>query len=88
VTSNPELYFAGVGMFLKAASLFDDQADVAMLVGHNPTLTEFANAMANADIGNIPTCGLVELELPIEHWSEVALGQARLADFDYPKKSA
>lgn len=85
ITSNPELYFAGASMFLKAASLVDDHYDSAMLVGHNPAITEFANEMSGADIDNIPTCGLVELSLPIEQWSDIELGNATLVDFDYPK---
>ena len=89
IISNPELYFAGTGMFLKAARMMDETATSAMLVGHNPAITEFANAMfgdGSPEIDNIPTCGLVELELPIEHWSDVTLGSARLVNFDYPKK--
>lgn len=86
IGSNPELYFAGTGMFLKAASLLDEIHSSAMLVGHNPAITEFANVMAGSDIDNIPTCGIVELSLPIDSWSEVALGQAALTHFDYPKK--
>jgi phosphohistidine phosphatase len=84
--SNPELYFAGTGMFLKAASLVDESCESAMLIGHNPAITEFANTMANADIDNIPTCGLVLLSLPIENWSDIEFGTATLLDFDYPKK--
>ena len=57
-----------------------------MLVGHNPAITEFVNDMANADIDNIPTCGVVELSLPIDNWSDIEFGQATLIDFDYPKK--
>lgn len=87
IVSNPELYFAGTGMFLKAASQVDENCESAMLVGHNPAITEFANMMANADIDNVPTCGLVELSLPINNWSEVETGSATLIDFDYPKKS-
>lgn len=86
VTSNPELYFAGTGMFLKAASLVDEECQSAMLVGHNPAITEFANAMAGCDIDNIPTCGIVELRLPIDDWSQVEIGQAELREFDFPKK--
>ena len=89
IISNPELYFAGTGMFIKACKMMDESASTAMLVGHNPAITEFANAMFGDDspeIDNIPTCGLVELELPIEHWSDVTLGSARLVDFDFPKK--
>jgi phosphohistidine phosphatase len=43
--------------------------------------------MADADIDNIPTCGLVELNLPVEQWSDVMAGGATLVDFDYPKKA-
>ena len=86
IVSNPELYFAGSGMFLKAARLVDENCASAMLVGHNPAITEFASVMAGIEIDNVPTCGLVELRLPIEHWSEVEAGAAELVNFDYPKK--
>ena len=87
ITSNPELYFAGANMFLKAARLVDETCESAMLVGHNPAITDFANSMAESDIDNIPTSGLVELSLAIESWADVALGEATLVNFDYPKKS-
>lgn len=86
VVSNPGLYFAGTGMFLKAATLTDDDCDSALLVGHNPAITDFANAMMNTDIDNIPTCGLIQMKLNVSHWSEVELGIATLVEFDYPKK--
>ena len=87
IASNPELYFAGTGMFLKAASLLDESCTHAMLVGHNPAITEFANLMADCDIDNIPTCGLVSLSLAIDQWADIQAGDATLAYFDYPKKS-
>ena len=40
-------------MFLKAASLVDEGSESAMLVGHNPAITDFVNAMTNADIENV-----------------------------------
>ena len=86
IGSNPELYFAGSNMFLKAASLLDDECDRAMMVGHNPAITEFVNEMAGSDINNIPTCGLVELQLPIDDWSDIDFASAELVEFDYPKK--
>ena len=88
VGSNPELYFAGSPMFLKAASLLDDDCNGAMLVGHNPAITDFVNEMAGSDIDNIPTCGLVELSLSINEWSEIEFASAELVYFDYPKKTA
>jgi len=88
VISYPELYFAGTGMFLKAAGQFDSDCEAGMLVGHNPAITEFANALANAQIDNIPTCGLVQISLPINSWSDVELGTGTLVEFDFPKKHA
>jgi phosphohistidine phosphatase len=86
IISNPELYFAGTNMFLKAASLLDDDCESAMLIGHNPAITEFVNQMGGSDIENIPTCGLVELELQIDDWSDIKLGDAKVVEFDFPKK--
>ena len=86
IIANPELYFAGAAMFLKAASLVDEHFRSAMLVGHNPAITEFVDDMCNAGIDNIPTSGLVELRLPVEQWSDVRYGNAELIDFDYPKR--
>ncbi len=86
IIGNPELYFAGMSMFLKTASQVDESCGSAMLVGHNPAITDFANGMANCSIDNIPTCGLVELSLPIDYWADIDIGVATLKDFDYPKK--
>ena len=86
IGSNPELYFAGSNMLLKAASLLDNDCDAAMIIGHNPAITEFVNEMTGSDIDNIPTCGLAELRLPIDDWSEIEFGSAELVEFDFPKK--
>lgn len=88
IGSNPELYFAGSNMFLKAASLVDDECEAAMLVGHNPAITDFVNEMTDGSIDKIPTCGLVQLSLPIDSWSDVKFSSATLVEFDYPKKEA
>ncbi len=87
VISNPDLYFCGTSMYLKAARMVDDNCDSVMLVGHNPTITDFANEMANANIANIPTCGLVELSLPVDRWDGIRRGNSTLAKFDYPKNA-
>ena len=89
IISNTELYFAGISMFLKTASHVNDSCASAMLVGHNPAVTDFVNEMTNADntdIENVPTCGLIELHLSIDSWADINTGGAILEDFDYPKK--
>ena len=81
-----ELYLADTAQMLEVVRALDDAASHVVLVGHNPGITDFANALAEADIENVPTCGVVRLELDVERWSEVAFGGAALGEFDYPKR--
>lgn len=86
IFSSPELYFAGAGMFLKAVGLLDEHCQSAMLVGHNPAITEFANGVCDGRIDHIPTCGLLKLQFPVQHWEEIQEASGELVYFDYPKK--
>jgi phosphohistidine phosphatase len=86
VATNPEFYFAGAGMFVKAVSLLDVNCQSAMLVGHNPTITEFADRICDGRIDHIPTCGLLKLQFPVQHWEEIQEVLGELVYFDYPKK--
>ena len=86
VASNPELYFAGAGMFLKTVRLLDADCQLAMLVGHNPAITEFADVICDGRIDHIPTCGLLKLQFPVQHWEETQEVLGELVYFDYPKK--
>ena len=53
--------------------------------GHNPGFTSAANALANSDIDNIPTCGVVGISFHTKHWSDVSFGSGKMDFFDYPK---
>ncbi len=63
----------------------DDQHTRAVIVGHNPALTDFCNDLAAAGIDNIPTCGYVAIELAIDHWRDLSNGCGTLQAFLYPK---
>jgi phosphohistidine phosphatase len=85
IQENRQIYLAGSPKLQQLISFFDESASSALLVAHNPALTDLANDLARAGIDNIPTCGLVTLALPIEHWAELQPGIATLQSFDYPK---
>ena len=80
-----QIYIAGSAKLLQLISCFDESASSALLVAHNPALTDLANELARASIDNIPTCGLVSIALPIEYWAEVVPGVGKVLDFDFPK---
>jgi phosphohistidine phosphatase len=64
-----------------------EKSDV-MLVGHNPSLTDLANFFLQPALENIPTCGMVRLELGAGCWRDIDPERASLLFFDYPKKKA
>lgn len=86
---DPVLYMATPGQMLSLAQEQDDGIQHLVLVSHNPGITELVNLLAaDARLANVPTCGIVRLELDVAHWRDAAPGRARLLDFDYPKKEA
>lgn len=78
-----ELYAATSGEILEVVRSLDDSVSVALVVTHNPGLTDLVNEMTSQVIENVPTCGVVTLELP--SWSKATHG--RMVDFDYPKRA-
>jgi len=63
----------------------DDFSDL-MIVGHNPGLTDLVNELlADFKLENLPTGGVVAIDLDVEEWSKILETPAQLAYYDYPK---
>lgn len=81
----PSLYGAEISTVLHCIQRLDDQYPTVMLVGHNPEFTMVANLLANLEIFNVPTCGIVALRFAVQSWQDVRPGQGTLDFFDFPK---
>lgn len=57
-----------------------------MLFGHNPTFTSIANLFSNTYIANLPTCGIVEIELAADNWSDFNEENAIVKNIYFPKQ--
>jgi phosphohistidine phosphatase len=68
---------------------FDQLADniqTVMIVAHNPGITEYANEKtAGLYLAAMPPCGIVALNLPLQHWRNVPETIGTLSFFEYPK---
>ena len=64
---------------------FPDHARCAMIVGHNPGLTELVQTLANAFSAQLPTAAVVVLDLAVDAWAALRPGSAGLNLFDTPK---
>ncbi len=82
-----DLYGADVGEVIEILVALDDSVCHVAVFGHNPCLTSFVNhIVTGAGIENIPTCGVAELSFAAERWAGIENAEAKLLEFDYPKK--
>lgn len=87
ILDDERIYEASPATLLQVIGGFDDAWDFVMLVGHNPAMTSLANALANGVTDNLPTCGMVDISLNLEHWHDIASGCGTCRLYDYPKKA-
>lgn len=80
-----ELYHASVSDLLQFTCRISNEMHTVALVGHNPGLTDYFNYLVDNYIDNIPTCGIVKINLNIKEWKEVTKSCGRLEYFEFPK---
>ena len=86
IVRDKRIYHADEEQLLSLVRHFDDKVAQVLLFGHNPGLTDFANSLTNAQIDNIPTCGIVACRFQSDQWTDIKWGTGKLWFFDYPKK--
>ncbi|MCF6288002.1 MAG: histidine phosphatase family protein [Proteobacteria bacterium] len=86
-----DVYHASAVELLALIAQVNNDVARLMLVGHNPGLTSLANNLCdnNHYFANIPTAGLVTLELDIDSWGQILrptiADNVVLVGYDYPK---
>jgi phosphohistidine phosphatase len=79
------LYLASAPTLYQTVAGLADKADTAMLFGHNPGITEFANMLANVTIDDMPTCSVFAVSADVGNWREFVAAPKNFLFFDYPK---
>ncbi len=85
ISFQSDLYLASLETLITQVAGLSQEFSNAILVGHNPGLTEFLEYLTEANIENIPTAGIALIRLPIENWTEITADCGELLRFDYPK---
>jgi phosphohistidine phosphatase len=83
-----EIYHGGINNMQKIVHAIPESCEVAMIVGHNPTLTDFTNFLTGEGnhIDGFVTCGVARIDLDLDSWKKVKGGSGRLAFYEFPKK--
>lgn len=70
IVQEPGLYLAKPADIIDILAATPVDAQTVMIVGHNPGLEELVQQLTGDHIGLV-TAALVDLEIPIEHWSQL-----------------
>jgi phosphohistidine phosphatase len=79
------LYLASVDEMLDTIIAQDNGFNSLMVVAHNPGLTDFANFLVPGLTNNLPTAGVVSVQIERDDWSLYCPPQTELITYDYPK---
>lgn len=81
-----KLYLAAPDAILAVVAAQEDRFEDILVVGHNPGMTELANRLLpEFALDNLPTTGVVAIDVDAASWRDVGAAPARLAYYDYPK---
>ena len=84
---NEFIYGCSSASLLEWCRSLDESISELVVIGHNPTFTDFCNELSNSNIYNIPTCGYAQLTIKKDcPWQELVEGSAELTKFLRPKK--
>ncbi len=82
----PELYGADAKRFLKTITGLPSEINTAIIFGHNPTITDMVEYLADYKIDKLPTTGIAMIAFDIQEWKMVSKDLGELKMLDYPKK--
>jgi phosphohistidine phosphatase len=79
-----DLYMATTPGFIKTIEDTRNKHDVIALFSHNPGITEFANALTDTRIDDMPTCSVFAVQANVADWKEFMNAEKKFLFFDYP----
>ena len=81
-----EIYEAWLEDLIKVLKEINQNCISVMLIGHNPGLQLIAEYLTEFPYNNIPTCGVVGLELLLDNWTDLHKNCGKILFFERPKK--
>ncbi len=63
---------ASMSTLMVVIQAWDDAWECVMMVGPAPGIADVATVLTGADVGHVPTCTVMGLDLDVASWSDVA----------------
>ena len=80
------LYHSSSLEIINNIKYYDEQYNSAMIIAHNPGLTNFVNEITNIMLDNLPTTGLVEINFDCANWADISQDNSTVIDIKFPKQ--
>ena len=81
-----QLYLASLDEILDVIAAQDNGFNSLMIVGHNPGLTDLVNFLQPGLTINLPTAGVVSVQVDQDNWNLFEQPKTELLVHDWPKK--
>ena len=85
ISIDPNIYHSTADQLYNQFFDLSEKYDSVMIVGHNPSLTEFVNYFLHPRIDNLPTSGVVSLSFKTDRWENIPTTKARVNFIVHPK---
>lgn len=83
---NPHIYHANSDSLTDQIFALPETFHSIVIVGHNPTLTDFVNQFLVEPIENLPTSGVVSISFDTETWEDIPLAKRKTNFILFPKE--
>lgn len=83
---DPHIYFSNGNSIFNLFYDLPDHYNSVMIVGHNPTLTDFVNKYIKPRIDNLPTSGVVSIHFNTDQWEKIPLASHTVNFVIFPKE--
>ena len=80
------LYHCSSSSILEMIKNYSDDYQSAVIIAHNPGLTNLINNITTISLDNLPTTGIAEIEFNINGWSDISYENSNLVDLKFPKQ--
>ncbi len=82
----PAVYESGMSAILRVVKNIAPAHDVAVVVGHNPALSDLMYYLSRRELAELPTGGIACLEFDVDSWRKIARGKGAVLFCDAPPK--
>lgn len=84
VTVLESLYESSPKHYLEVVNGLSEDLDSVMIVGHNPSISYFAEFLTHEEIGSMPTCSVIGMTFEDLKWAEVSKKSGHITFYDSP----